>query len=146
MLNVTELPPFSTLPAEAVAGLLGQRRAFASLRQKGGEFVDIRTPEMATVTCYEEFLSWLVRCIVRKAAYSLQNEAGEAVAAHMHLRKDVNELTSALDLYIREWMFGESFDPLADAGWRMLLLLPLTAHIVRLFSAVLQVASLEGVT
>ena len=55
-------------------------------------------------------------------------------------------LATALDDYIRERLFGESFEPFVDEGWRLLLLQPVIEHIVRIFGLALVRAEEHTIT
>jgi type III restriction enzyme len=46
-------------------------------------------------------------------------------------------LAGWLERYIRERLFGETFDPLADENWRLLLLQPIVDHITEKFALAL---------
>ena len=61
-----------------------------------------------------------------------------------YLQVNTVALAAALDGYIRERLFQESFEPFVDEGWRLLLLQPVIDHIVKVFGLALVKAEERG--
>lgn len=57
--------------------------------------------------------------------------------ASPYMQFDTAVLAGWLERYVRERLFGEPFDPLADENWRLLLLQPVVDHITEKFALAL---------
>ncbi len=90
------------------------------------------------VAGYNDFLSRLTRRIGQALSQPLPK--GNKIAHHLanpYLQVNTAELAGWLETYIRERLFNESFDPLLDEGWRVLLLQPVIDHITKVFAMAL---------
>ena len=139
-IDVAALPPFAAMSRAKLADLLGKGDTFTSQDlQSSTLFGDYRVDGVAmNVSGYNELLSRLTRRIGQALSQPLP--AGNRIADHLatpYLQMHTVALATALDDYIRERLFAEAFEPLADEGWRLLLLQPVVEHIVRIFGLAL---------
>lgn len=139
-IDVHSLPAFSAMSRAALAGLLGKGDTFTSQDlQSSTLFGDYRVDgAVMGVGGYNEFLSRLTRRIGQAQNQPLPK--GNRIAEHLalpYLQVNTRALAEALDDYVRERLFDGPFEPLADEGWRLLLLQPVVDHIVRVFGLAL---------
>jgi type III restriction enzyme len=139
-IDVAELPPFTGLTREALAGMIGKGDVFTSQDlQSNTLFGDYRVDGVAmNVSGYNELLSRLTRRIAQALSQPLPK--GNRIADHLampYLQVNTVVLASALDTYIRERLFEEAFEPFENEGWRLLLLQPVVDHIVKVFGLAL---------
>lgn len=146
-IDTSTLAPFTHMSRTQLAGLLGKGDTFVSQDlQSSTLFGDYRVDGVPMqVGGYNELLSRLTRRIGQ--ALSTPLPTGNRVAERMptpYLQVGTVVLASALDEYIRERLFGETFEPFEDEGWRLLLLPPVIEHIVRVFGLALIKAEEHG--
>lgn len=139
-IDVAALPPFSAMSRTALAELLGKGDTFTSQDlQSSTLFGDYRVDgAVMNVSGYNELLSRLTRRIGQALSQPLPK--GNRIAEHLatpYLQINTVGLATALDDYIRERLFRESFEPFADEGWRLLLLQPVIDHVVKVFGLAL---------
>ncbi|MEW9625246.1 DEAD/DEAH box helicase family protein [Rhodanobacter geophilus] len=139
-IDVSALPPFSAMSRARLAELLGKGDTFTSQDlQSSTLFGDYRVDGAAmNVSGYNELLSRLTRRVGQALNHPLPK--GNRIAQNLdrpYLQMNTVVLASALDDYIREWLFDEPFEPFADEGWRLLLLDPVLDHIVKIFGLAL---------
>jgi type III restriction enzyme len=139
-IDVQALAPFSAMSRARLAGLLGKGDTFTSQDlQSNTLFGDYRVDGAAmNVSGYNELLSRLTRRVSQALNQPLPR--GNRVSPRMerpYLQVHTAALATALDEYIRERLFDESFEPFEDEGWRLLLLQPVVEHIVRVFGLAL---------
>ncbi len=139
-IDVAALPSFGTMSRKALADLVGKGDTFASHDlQSSTLFGDYRVDgAVMNVGGYNEFLSRLTRRIGQALNQPLPK--GRKVAEHLampYLQLNTAALAEALDDYVREYLFGEAFEPFEDEGWRLLLLQPVVEHIVKVFGLAL---------
>jgi type III restriction enzyme len=148
-IEVSALAPFAGMSRAQLAALLGKGDTFVSQDlQSSTLFGDYRVDGVPMhVGGYNELLSRLTRRIGQ--ALSSPVPKGNRVSERMptpYLQVGTVALAAALDEYIRERLFGEAFEPLADEGWRLLLLQPVIEHIVRVFGLALVKAEEHGIS
>lgn len=139
-INVDTLSPFAAMSRAKLAELLGKGDTFTSQDlQSNTLFGDYRVDGKAMdVSGYNELLSRLTRRVSQALNQPLPR--GNRVAKnleHPYLQMNTVALAAALDDYIRERLFNESFEPFDDEGWRLLLLDPVLDHIVKIFGLAL---------
>jgi type III restriction enzyme len=139
-IDVAALPPFSAMSRAELAELLGKGDTFASQDlQSSTLFGDYRVDGVAmNVSGYNEFLSRLTRRVSQALNHPLPK--GNRISPHLdrpYLQMNTAALATALDDYIRERLFNETFEPFEEEGWRMLLLQPVLDHIVKIFGLAL---------
>jgi type III restriction enzyme len=131
------LRPFRDMPLDALKNQLGKGDSFVSQDlQAGTLFGDYRVDgAVMQVSGYNDFLARLTRRISQALSQPLPK--GNKVATHLanpYLQADTHELAGWLDDYIRETLFEAGFEPLADENWRLLLLVPVLNHIIKVFA------------
>lgn len=139
-IDIAALPPFAAMSRAKLAELLGKGDTFTSQDlQSSTLFGDYRVDGVAmNVSGYNELLSRLTRRIGQALSQPLPT--GNRIADHLaapYLQMNTVALATALDDYIRERLFAETFEPFANEGWRLLLLQPVVEHIVRIFGLAL---------
>ena len=139
-IDIAALPPFSAMSRTALAELLGKGDTFTSQDlQSSTLFGDYRVDgAVMNVSGYNELLSRLTRRIGQALSQPLPK--GNRIAEHLatpYLQINTVGLATALDDYIRERLFRESFEPFADEGWRLLLLQPVIDHVIKVFGLAL---------
>ncbi|WP_263143007.1 DEAD/DEAH box helicase family protein [Pseudomonas sp. RIT-PI-AD] len=139
-LDDAALPPFTALDRRALAALLGQGDTFTSLDlQSSTLFGDYRVDgAVMRVGGYNELLSRLTRRIAQALSQPLPASGRVAPRQpHPYLQTRTAWLAARLDRYIRERLFDGPFDPFVDEGWRLLLVRPVSEHLVRVFALAL---------
>ncbi len=139
-IDVAALPPFGAMSRSALADLLGKGNTFTSQDlQSSTLFGDYRVDgAVMNISGYNELLSRLTRRIGQALSQPLST--GKRIAEHMatpYLQVNTVVLATALDDYIREVLFKESFEPFNYEGWRLLLLQPVLDHVVKVFALAL---------
>ncbi len=151
-IDIATLPPFSAMSRAKLAELLGKGDTFTSQDlQSSTLFGDYRVDGAAmNVGGYNELLSRLTRRVGQALNHPLPRS--NKVSPHLdrpYLRMNTAALATALDDYIRERLFDETFEPFENEGWRLLLLQPVLDHIVKIFGLALVRAeehNISGIT
>src|SRR5690606_35785291 len=139
-IDLAALPPFTQMSRSALSALLGKGDTFVSRDlQSSTLFGDYRVEgSVMNVSGYNEYLSRLTRRVGQALSNPLPG--GNRIAEHLatpYMQVDNAALAQALDDYIREHVFQESFEPFEDENWRLLLLQPVIDHIVKVFGLAL---------
>ena len=139
-INIASLPAFSAMSRTALGDLIGKGDTFTSQDlQSSTLFGDYRVDgAVMHVSGYNELLSRLTRRIGQGLSQPLPR--GNRIAEHLaapYMQVNTVGLATALDDYIRERLFRETFEPFEDEGWRLLLLQPVVDHIVKVFGLAL---------
>ncbi len=143
-IDVLALPPFTSMDANALRGLLGKGDTFISQDlQSATLFGDYRVDgAVMNVAGYNDYLARLTRRISQALSEPLPK--GNKIATHLakpYLQVNTADLTGWLDDYIWTQLFGADFNPLAEDGgsenWRLLLLQPVVDHITKVFAVAL---------
>lgn len=137
------LPSFNELSLDALKAMIGKGDVFISQDLLASTlFGDYRVDgAVMNVTGYNDFVSRLTRRIGQ--ALSQPITKGNRVADHAsnpYLQSNMAQLAGWLDAYIRQGLFGVAFDPMQDENWRLLVLDPVVAHIVKIFALALHEA------
>jgi type III restriction enzyme len=137
------LPSFNELSLDALKAMIGKGDVFISQDLLASTlFGDYRVDgAVMNVSGYNDFVSRLTRRIGQ--ALSQPITKGNRVADHAsnpYLQSNMAQLAGWLDAYIRHDLFGSAFDPLQDENWRLLVLDPVVAHIVKIFALALHEA------
>ena len=147
--EVGELPAFTAMSAEALRGLLGKGDTFVSQDlQSATLFGDYRVNgAVMNVGGYNDHLSRLTRRISQALSEPLPK--GNKIATHLakpYLQVHTADLTGWLDDYIWTQLFGQTFNPIEDENWRLLLLQPVVDHITKVFAVALLESEQKQVT
>lgn len=151
-LDIDSLPAFTLMGLPQLKQQLGKGDQFISQDlQSSTLFGSYRVDgAVMNVTGYNDYLSRLTRRIAQGLSQPLPK--GNKIANHLgnpYLQVNTAELTGWLDDYIWSRIFGVDFNPLLDENWRVLLLSPVTDHIIKIFGvAVLESEEMlvEGAT
>ncbi len=139
-IDVQALAPFRGMTRQQLSALIGKGDTFTSQDlQSSTLFGDYRVDgAVMHVSGYNELLSRLTRRISQALSHDLPkgNRIAEQLAKP-YLQVHTAALATALDDYIRERLFNESFEPFEDEGWRLLLLDPVVDHVVKIFGLAL---------
>lgn len=139
-LQVDALPAFTAMPRAQLAALLGKGDTFISQDlQSATLFGDYRVAgAVMNVAGYNDYLARLTRRISHALSEPLPK--GNKIASHLakpYLQVHTADLTGWLDDYVWTQLFGETFNPLEDENWRLLLLQPVVDHITKVFAVAL---------
>jgi type III restriction enzyme len=139
-LDLAALPVFSAMTPAQLTDMLGKGDVFVSQDlQSSTLFGDYRVDgAVMNVSGYNDFLARLTRRISQALSQPLPK--GNKIATHLanpYLQANTAELTGWLDDYIRQYLFGASFDPMEGENWRVLLLQPVLEHISKVFAVAL---------
>lgn len=139
-LQVDALPAFTAMPRAQLAALLGKGDTFISQDlQSATLFGDYRVAgAVMNVAGYNDYLARLTRRISQALSEPLPK--GNRIASHLakpYLQVHTADLTGWLDDYVWTQLFGETFNPLEDENWRLLLLQPVVDHITKVFAVAL---------
>ncbi|WP_029695721.1 DEAD/DEAH box helicase family protein [Comamonas badia] len=139
-LDITTLPPFTAMARAQLAALLGKGDTFISQDLESATlFGDYRVDgAVMNVAGYNDYLARLTRRIGQALSEPLPK--GNKIATHLakpYLQVHTADLTGWLDDYVWTQLFGETFNPLEDENWRLLLLQPVVEHITKVFALAL---------
>jgi type III restriction enzyme len=137
VIDIATLPAFTAMTATQLKGMLGKGDAFISQDlQSATLFGDFRVNgAVMNVSGYNEYLSRLTRRISQALSEPLPG--GNRIATHLakpYLQVNTAELTGWIDDYIWTQVFADTFNPLEDENWRLLLLQPVVDHITKVFA------------
>lgn len=139
-LEVSTLPAFTGLGRADLAKMLGQGDTFVSQDlQSTTLFGDYRVDgAVMNVGGYNDYLARLTRRISQALSEPLPK--GQKIATHLakpYLQVNTAHLTGWIDDYVWTQLFAETFNPLEDENWRLLLLQPVVEHITKVFAVAL---------
>jgi type III restriction enzyme len=137
VIDIATLPAFTAMSAAQLKDMLGKGDSFISQDlQSATLFGDFRVNgAVMNVSGYNEYLSRLTRRISQALSEPLPG--GNRVATHLakpYLQVNTAELTGWIDDYIWTQVFANTFNPLEDENWRLLLLQPVVDHITKVFA------------
>jgi type III restriction enzyme len=103
------------------------RTRFGDYRVNGG---------VMTATGYNDYLGRLVRRITEAMSQPLTDSSTrfKKVTEFPHIQINRAQLAEGIDSYIRTRLFNHPVDPLSDETWRILLVDPVTEHIMRVWA------------
>lgn len=139
------LAPFGAFSLEQLKKQLGHGERFHSEDvQAKTRFGDYRVQGgVMTATGYNDYLARVTRRITE--AITLTDTTGSSTAfanarKYPYIQINRAELAEGIDTFIRQYLFGYEMDPLADENWRVLLIDPVTEHIIKAWArAILEV-------
>lgn len=139
-IDVAALQSFSGMTRAQLSELVGKGDTFTSHDlQSSTLFGDYRVDgAVMNVGGYNELLSRLTRRITQALSQPLTG--GRKVAEHLakpYTQVGSAVLATAIDDYIHERLFSESFEPFEDENWRLLMLQPMVEHVVKVFALAL---------
>ena len=132
------LEPFRTFNLSQLKGMIGTGEKFHSEDvQDRTRFGDYRVSGgVMTATGYNDYLGRLVRRITEAMSEPLTGSSTKFKKAtdFPHIQINRAQLADGIDRYIRERLFDQALDPLADENWRILLVDPVTEHIMKVWA------------
>ncbi len=140
-LDVATLPPFTLMTGAQLKQQLGRGDQFISQDLQSSTLFGTYRVDGAVmnVAGYNDYLSRMTRRIAQGLSQPLPK--GNKISNHLgspYLQVNTAELTGWLDEYIWSTLFDSHFNPLDDENWRVLLLSPVTDHIVKVFAIALR--------
>jgi type III restriction enzyme len=135
---VEGLARFHGFELEQAKGMIGTGEKFHSLDvQDRTKFGDYRVNGgVMTATGYNDYLGRIVRRITEALSQPLTDSSTKfkQVTQFPHVQINRAQLAEGIDRYIRTVLFGQTIEPLADETWRVLLLDPVTSHIIKVWA------------
>lgn len=133
------LAPFGAFTLEQLRNQLGQGERFHSEDvQARTRFGDYRVHGgVMTATGYNDYLSRITRRITEAVTLTDTTSSSRAFAnasKFPYIQINRAELAEGIDTFIRQHLFGRELDPLADENWRVLLIDPVTEHVIKVWA------------
>lgn len=130
--------PSSKYPVDFLIRQIGKGDAFASHDQETGtQYGDYRIEGgILTATGYNDYLSRMTNRITHALGANITKSAAKfkEVSQFPILQAHQPLLVGWLDTYIRNRLFGKTFDPHQDENWRVLMLDDVAQHIAGAFA------------
>jgi type III restriction enzyme len=133
------LAPFGAFTLDQLKKQLGPGERFHSEDvQAKTRFGDYRVHGgVMTATGYNDYLARITRRITE--AVTLTDTTGSSktfanASKFPYIQINRAELAEGIDTFIRRHLFGNEMDPLADENWRVLLIDPVTEHIIKVWA------------
>jgi type III restriction enzyme len=149
-ISVEKLEQFKAFPLHRLKEMIGKGEKFHSVDvQERTRFGDYRVNGgVMTATGYNDYLGRVVRRITEALSQPLTDSSTrfKKVTEFPHIQINRAELAEGIDNYIRTRLFGEEIDPLLDENWRVLLVDPVTEHIMRVWARQLLDAEETAIT
>ena len=118
--------------------MIGKGEKFHSLDvQERSRFGDYRVNGgVMTATGYNDYLGRVVRRITEAMSQPLTDSSTKfkKVTEFPHIQINRAQLADGIDTYIRTRLFSQVIDPFTDENWRVLLVDPVTEHIMRVWA------------
>jgi len=144
------LEPFRGFALAQLKSMIGKGEKFHSVDvQERTRFGDYRVGGgVMTATGYNDYLGRLVRRITEALSQPLTDSAKKYAneTRFPHLQINRAWLADGIDRYIRTKLFDGGFEPLNDENWRVLLVDPVTEHILKVWARQLLDAEETAVT
>jgi len=135
---VEGLEPFKGFSLDQLKNLIGKGEKFHSVDvQERTRFGDYRVNGgVMTATGYNDYLGRLVRRITEALSQPLTDSSRKYAndTKFPHIQINRAELADGIDRYIRARLFEMAFDPFIDENWRILLVDPVTEHILKIWA------------
>jgi type III restriction enzyme len=137
-IDVEKLEPFVTFSLQKLKDMVGKGEKFHSVDvQEHTRFGDYRVNGgVMTATGYNDYLARLVRRITEAMSQPLTDSSTKfkKVTEFPHVQINRAQLADGIDTYIRTRLFGLTIDPLDDENWRVLLVDPVTEHVMKVWA------------
>jgi type III restriction enzyme len=142
-LDIATLPAFTTISMQQLKEMLGKGDTFISHDlQSSTLFGDYKVNgAVMNVNGYNDYLIRLTRRISQALNNPLPQN--NRVATHLskpYMQINTAELTGWIDDFIWTQLFTQTFNPLEDEDWRLLLLQPVIDHMTTVFALALREA------
>ena len=133
-----DLQPFAGMSVEVLKRQLGTGERFHSEDvQARTRFGDYRVHGgVMTATGYNEYLARITRRITEAVTQPLTDSSTKFANATKFPYVQINraEMAEGIDHYIQTRLFAGPFDPMTDENWRVLLIDPVTDHIIKVWA------------
>lgn len=135
---VAQLEEFNAFPLPKLKEMVGKGEKFHSVDvQERTRFGDYRVNGgVMTATGYNDYLGRIVRRITEALSQPLTDSSTKfkKVTEFPHVQINRAQLADGIDAYIRTRLFGQEIDPMDDENWRVLLIDPVTEHVMRIWA------------
>ncbi|MGO6703978.1 DEAD/DEAH box helicase family protein [Rhizobium ruizarguesonis] len=133
------LAPFGAFTLDQLKNQLGQGERFHSEDvQARTRFGDYRVHGgVMTATGYNDFLARITRRITEAITLTDTTSSSKAFAnasKFPYIQINRAELAEGIDTFVRHHLFSRTLDPLANENWRVLLIDPVTEHIIKVWA------------
>ncbi|MBU2341845.1 MAG: DEAD/DEAH box helicase family protein [Alphaproteobacteria bacterium] len=138
-IDPSSLQPFGSFSLDQLKKQLGQGEKFHSEDvQAKTRFGDYRVHGgVMTATGYNDYLARITRRITEAVTLTETTGSSKAFAnanKFPYIQINRAELAEGIDGFIRQYLFNQDFEPLVDENWRVLLLDPVTEHIIKVWA------------
>ncbi|MCA3153730.1 MAG: DEAD/DEAH box helicase family protein [Burkholderiales bacterium] len=137
-IDLAQLEKFNAFPLPKLKDMIGRGEKFHSVDvQERTRFGDYRVNGgVMTATGYNDYLARIVRRITEALSQPLTDSSTKfkKVTEFPHMQINRAQLADGIDAYIRTRLFGQEIDPMDDENWRVLLVDPVTEHIMRIWA------------
>lgn len=138
-IDSSSLERFGAFSLEQLKSQLGHGEKFHSEDvQAKTRFGDYRVHGgVMTATGYNDYLSRITRRITEAVTLTDTTSSSKAFAnasKFPYVQINRAELAEGIDTFIRHHLFEREMDPLADENWRVLLIDPVTEHIIKVWA------------
>ncbi|WP_395773278.1 DEAD/DEAH box helicase [Agrobacterium pusense] len=138
-IDPSSLAPFGSFSLQQLKGQIGQGEKFHSEDvQAKTRFGDYRVHGgVMTATGYNDYLARITRRITEAVTLTDTTNSSKAFAnasKFPYIQINRAEMAEGIDTFIRRHLFGQELDPLADENWRVLLIDPVTEHIIKVWA------------
>lgn len=138
-IDPTALQPFGSFSLEQLKKQLGHGEKFHSEDvQAKTRFGDYRVHGgVMTATGYNDYLARITRRITEAVTLTEATSSSKAFAnasKFPYIQINRAELAEGIDRFIRQYLFNQDFEPLVDENWRVLMLDPVTEHIIKVWA------------
>ncbi|MHC2253161.1 type III restriction enzyme [Bradyrhizobium embrapense] len=138
-IDATGLTPFGSFSLDQLKKQIGQGEKFHSEDvQARTRFGDYRVHGgVMTATGYNDYLARVTRRIAEAVTLIDTTSSSKAFAnasKFPYIQINRSELAEGIDTYIRQHLFGQPMNPLDDENWRVLLIDPVTEHIIKVWA------------
>lgn len=138
-INPAALQPFGSFTLDQLRSQLGHGEKFHSEDvQAKTRFGDYRVHGgVMTATGYNDYLARITRRITEAVTLTEATGSSKAFAnasKFPYIQINRAELAEGIDGFIRQYLFKQDFEPLVDENWRVLLLDPVTEHIIKVWA------------
>lgn len=139
LIDPSKLEPFGGFSLDQLKSQIGTGEKFHSEDvQAKTRFGDYRVHGgVMTATGYNDYLARITRRITE--AITLTDATGSSTKfananRFPYLQINRAEMAEGIDSYIRGHLFTKTFDPLTDENWRVLLIDPVTEHVIKVWA------------
>jgi len=138
-IDPASLEPFGAFTLEQLKNQIGSGEKFHSEDvQAKTRFGDYRVHGgVMTATGYNDYLARITRRITEAVTLTDTTSSSKAFAnasKFPYIQINRAELAEGIDTFIRHHLFRREMDPLADENWRVLLIDPVTEHIIKVWA------------